>query len=141
MTHVRVGISVILCKESRILLGLRKGSHGAGTWAFPGGHLEMGESFSQCASRELLEETGMVVPPKHMLLFTEKSVTNDIFSDLLHYVTIYMTCRWQPNYGEPRVMEPDKCEQWKYFKSLEDMPADQLFLPIKNLAKDIQRIY
>lgn len=39
----------------------RKGSHGDGEWALPGGHLEMGESFEQCAVREVEEETGIMV--------------------------------------------------------------------------------
>ncbi len=48
------------CSKGReILLGQRKGAHGAGTWATPGGHLEFGESVKACATRELLEETGL----------------------------------------------------------------------------------
>lgn len=49
----KVGLSVIIRRKSKVLLGKRKNSHGAGTWCFPGGHLEYKESL-----RELKEETG-----------------------------------------------------------------------------------
>jgi 8-oxo-dGTP diphosphatase len=38
-----IGVAVIVMKDDRVLLGKRKNSHGADTWAFPGGHLEFNE--------------------------------------------------------------------------------------------------
>ena len=58
---VRVGVAVIIMRQNTILLGERIGSHGANTWATPGGHLEFGESVEQCAIREVFEETGLNV--------------------------------------------------------------------------------
>jgi 8-oxo-dGTP diphosphatase len=46
-----IGVAVIVIKDDKILLGKRKNSHGAGTWALPGGHLEFGESIKDCARR------------------------------------------------------------------------------------------
>ena len=57
-----VGIGVFVTHPDRpgcVLLSRRKTSAGAGTWALPGGHLELGESFEQCAVREAREETGL----------------------------------------------------------------------------------
>ena len=34
-----VGIGVMILKDRNVLLGQRKGSHGAGDYAFPGGHI------------------------------------------------------------------------------------------------------
>jgi 8-oxo-dGTP diphosphatase len=61
MERPRVGIGVIILKNGRVLLGKRKSSHGTGTWHFPGGHLEFGESLEDCSRREVLEETGMKI--------------------------------------------------------------------------------
>lgn len=52
---VRVGVGVIVkdpANPQNIFCGIRKGSHGAGMLALPGGHLEMMESWEDCASRE-----------------------------------------------------------------------------------------
>lgn len=40
-------------------------------WAFPGGHLESGESLSDCAIREMFEETGVQISQLHY-----KGITN-----------------------------------------------------------------
>ena len=57
--YPRVGVGVLVVRDGHLLLGQRRGSHGAGTWALPGGHLERGEDAVACGRRELLEETGL----------------------------------------------------------------------------------
>src|SRR5712692_1149689 len=59
--QLRVGVGVMILKNGKVLLGLRNGSHGAGEWAFPGGHFEYMETFEDCATRETLEECGVEI--------------------------------------------------------------------------------
>ncbi len=126
--EVRVGVAAVILREGRVLLGERTGSHGANTWATPGGHLELGESIEECAKRETLEETGLVVNS-----FKKLSFTNDIFEkENKHYVTLYVVASCSN--GEPQVMEPGKCKQWKWFE-LDELP-EPLFLPLTNLLKE-----
>ena len=125
MDRPKVGVGVLLIKNSKILLGKRKNAHGAGTWSPPGGHLEFGESFEECAMREVLEETGMQVKTTRRY-----SVTNDIFTyEHKHYITIFMIA--DSFIGEPKVLEPDKCESWEWF-DVHNLP-DNLFKPLENL--------
>ena len=108
--QAKVGVGVIIIRDGRILLGERHGSHGAGTWALPGGHLEFGESILSCARREVREETGLVVSSVSNAAFT-----NDIFEkEGKHYITLFVVAdKWR---GEPIVMEPDKCRRCSWFQ-------------------------
>jgi 8-oxo-dGTP diphosphatase len=120
-----VGVAVIIIKNGKVLLGKRKGSHGSGSWAFPGGHLEMNESIEECATREVFEETGISV--KNICYAT---FTNDIFKEeKKHYVTLFVVAEY--NGGDLRVKEPDKCEKWDWF--VWGKFPENLFLSLKNL--------
>lgn len=119
--QIRVGIGVIILNKNKILLGRRIANHNKDTWQSTGGHLEFGESFEECARREILEETGLQV--KNIRQIT---VTNDIFpKDNKHYVTIFMACEYES--GTPQALEPNKCAEWRWFDK--NKLPDNLFLP------------
>jgi len=123
----KVGVGVIIKKDNKVLLGKRKNSHGEGDWALPGGHLEFGESLVDCAEREVLEETSMLIENVKPSTFT-----NDIFTkEDKHYITLYVVCDWKS--GEVKRLEPEKCEMWKWFE-WENLPTP-LFIPMENLLK------
>jgi len=123
----KVGVGVIITKDNKILLGKRKNSHGDGTWCFPGGHLEFGESLEDCSIRETAEETGIKIKNIHF-----STITNDIFkNEDKHYITIFMLADYDS--GEVNLMEPEKCEKWAWF-DWNKLP-EPLFLPIQNLLK------
>jgi 8-oxo-dGTP diphosphatase len=104
----RVGVGVLVLREGRVLLGRRRGSHGASSWAPPGGHLEFGESADACARRELAEETGLVADR-----MVPAPYTVDLFpEEARHYVTLFVVAVGVA--GEPRALEPDKCEGWEW---------------------------
>jgi 8-oxo-dGTP diphosphatase len=126
----RVGIGVLIIKNSKILLGKRKNAHGAGTWAPPGGHLEFGESLEDCAKREVYEETGLEV-----ISVKRYSFTNDIFAEEhKHYISIFMLV--DTFNGEPKALEANKCEYWVWF-DVTNLPKN-LFKPLHNIILDEQ---
>ena len=123
MSSPQVGVGVLIVQNGRVLLGKRKGAHGAGTWSAPGGHLEFGESIDACARREVLEETGLEI---HDLQYGP--FTNNVFeNDKKHYVTVFVLAK-SAN-GEAQVLEPDKCEGWAWFEAL----PEPLFPPLETL--------
>ncbi len=87
---VSVGVGMIITRDDSVLLLRRKGVHGEGTWSTPGGHLEFGESFEECAVREAKEETNIEVTNVQF-----RAVTNDVFAaERKHYVTIWMEAKY-----------------------------------------------
>ncbi|HLJ80061.1 MAG TPA: NUDIX hydrolase [Ktedonobacterales bacterium] len=130
MNRPQVGVAVIIEQNERVLLLKRKGAHGAGTWAPPGGHLEFGESLEECAIRETLEETGVVIGNVQFV-----AITNDIFaSEQKHYVTIWVEGTYES--GQATVAYPDKVQEvaWASWSAL----PQPLFLPLQNLLSDRQ---
>ena len=93
-----------------------------GSWAPPGGHLEFGESVEACASRELLEETGL----KPLSLKLGPWVENLMENGEKHYITLFVFI--ESFEGEPAILEPDKCKGWEWF-AIESLPHP-LFSPI-----------
>ena len=123
--HPYVGIAAIVVRNNQVLIGKRKNAHDNGVWSFPGGHLEFGESWESCIKREVEEETGLKVKQINPAV-----PTNDIFvEEKLHYVKLFFEVECES--GEPRLAEPEKCAEWRWFK-WDNLPKD-LMLPIKNL--------
>lgn len=107
-TWPKVGVGIMVMKNGKALLGKRKGSHGTGKYAWPGGHMEHMESFEECAKREVREETGIEIKNIKLLRLLN-------FKDYSpkHYVDIGLIAEWKS--GEPKVLEPKKCESWNWF--------------------------
>jgi 8-oxo-dGTP diphosphatase len=122
----RVGVGVLVFRAGRVLLGQRLGSHGAGSWAPPGGHLEFGESAERCARRELFEETGLTLGALQPAPYTV-----DAFPEIgRHYVTLFVVAT--DSAGEPERREPTKCARWEWF-DWSALPAP-LFAPLASLC-------
>jgi len=121
----RVGVPVFVIRGDRFLLGRRRGAHGAGEWALPGGHLEFGETVDQCARREVLEETGLTLGE-----IRSGPWSNDLFAtEGKHYVTLFLLA--DAPIGEPELREPEKCEGWGWYRWAE-LP-EPLFQPLGSL--------
>lgn len=60
--------------------------------------MEVGESYFTCAERETLEEAGIEVKGEKLI-----GITNDIFDEKKHYITIFVSCRRVDETQEPQV--------------------------------------
>ncbi|MBU0636126.1 NUDIX domain-containing protein [Candidatus Micrarchaeota archaeon] len=114
MNNLKVGVGVMIFKNGKILLAKRKNAHGAGEFAFPGGHLEFGESFKGCARRETREECGIEIQNiRFLFLANLKQYVGK------HYCHVGLIADWKS--GEPQTLEPEKSENWNWF-SVDSLP-------------------
>lgn len=123
--ETRVGVGVLILRDGRVLLGERRGSHGAGTWAPPGGHLEPGESVERCARREALEETGLALGA----LRPGPYAVDDFPEIGRRYVTLFVLA--PDAAGEPERREPERCAGWAWYAW--DALPEPLFAPLATL--------
>ncbi|KAI7725598.1 hypothetical protein M8C21_033260 [Ambrosia artemisiifolia] len=124
-----IGVAVFILKDNKILFGRRRSLNiGAHTYALPGGHLEFRESFEECATREVKEETGLDI--KNIELLT---ATNHLLSDAVHLVIIYMRAQLTDPNQTPQNIEPDKCEGWDWY-DLNNLP-EPTFGPLREMLQ------
>lgn len=123
----KVGLGVVITRNNCVLIGKRIGAHGSGTWSIPGGHVEFGESWEECAHREVQEETGLTIQQVQFLGVTDDF---DIGEDK-HYVTIFMKAECE--HDEPNICEPDKYIDLHWCR-WEDIPSPR-FSPLQKLMQ------
>jgi mutator protein MutT len=85
----------LVFRDGKLLITQRlPEAHLGGLWEFPGGKLEVGESFEQCLRRELAEELGI------------EAQVHELVEELTHHYTErsvhlkFFRCRWLRH--EPR---------------------------------------
>ncbi|WP_340614969.1 nucleotide triphosphate diphosphatase NUDT15 [Xenorhabdus thailandensis] len=104
---VVVGVGVIIINDKgEILLGKRTSQH-APYWSIFGGHVDPGESFEECAIREIKEEIGLTIQdPKVYGICNNLETYRE---EGKHTVSVCLLAQYTG--GEPQLMEPEKCEQ------------------------------
>ncbi|HTW54141.1 MAG TPA: NUDIX domain-containing protein [Stellaceae bacterium] len=88
-------------KETQVLIVQRAQQPNAGRWGFPGGVLELGETVTEGAMRELNEETGIVAEAAGVLNVNDAISRDDEGRVQFHYVLIAVRGVWQSGEGEP----------------------------------------
>ena len=115
-----VGVHTVLIREDGyILLGLRSKdvNLAPNKWSTICGNLETGESAVDGAVREVAEEIGVVIDPRDMQFATVTHFVNDEGHGPA-FAMFFTATKWT---GEPRVMEPDKCDVLGWF-SPDELP-------------------
>lgn len=100
-----LAVHVFLVRDGNILLMRRAGSgYADGQLGLPAGHVDLGETLSACAIRELAEELGVVLDsaelrPGGTMFRRSLEPRLDIFFTATEWV------------GTPKICEPHKCSE------------------------------
>lgn len=110
---------LILNEKNQVLLQKRTDN---GFWGYPGGSMELGESFEACAKREALEETGLEC--MELAYFTHMSGEKMHYTypngDEVYISEVVFLCRKYQ--GELKVQETEVQEQ--RFFDLDKLPEN-----------------
>lgn len=119
-TEPRVGTGVWIRKDGKVLMGLRNGKYGAGTWCPPGGHINMFETMIDCVRRETREEASIEIENIKFI-----NALENIWREIgTHYITPFFVADWKS--GEP-IPQPEEFDRWEWF-AWEGLP-EPLFRP------------
>lgn len=114
MRHSLIPASYVFLRKGNTFLFSRRFQTGYedGKWSLPAGHVEKGETFTQCMIREAKEEIGVDILESdlhvaHVLQRDSGTKENDHRMDIF-----FVTEKWQ---GEPKILEPNKCDGLEWF--------------------------
>lgn len=111
-------VYLLLIKDGKVLL-LRRFNTGYedGNYSLPAGHADGGESFTAAMVREAKEEIDVEVRAEDMALahIMHRNAADGERVDLF-----FRADKWE---GEPRIMEPHKCDELKWC-GISELPAN-----------------
>lgn len=127
MRVLHVVAAALVDGEGRVLLAQRpEGKPLAGTWEFPGGKLEPGESPETALLRELDEELGITAGPLEPFTFVSHAYPD------FHLVMLLYWCRqWQ---GEPHGRD-GQALRWERPQAMAALPMPPADVPLVEALK------
>lgn len=110
---------LILVVDGNILLSRRFNTgYEDGNYSLPAGHVEEGETLTECVAREAREEIGVMVPPDHYtLVHVMHRKHMDIRMDFFFVAQI--------ENQRPVIREPEKCDDLRWFP-LKKLPVNTI---------------
>jgi 8-oxo-dGTP diphosphatase len=104
----KIVVAAVMERDGHILIARRKrGKQHPGSWEFPGGTLEEGETPEQCLERELREELAITIEIGGLFCTSEHSYAPDFTMRLLAYRTTFIAGNFNLNdHEEIRWVKP-----------------------------------
>lgn len=127
----RLRVGVVLIKGNEILLAYHSYKNES-YWVLPGGALEKNETLTECAIREVREETNLEIKVRD-LLFVDEAVSKD---QSLHWIQIVF---WGEITGGELNSKPKGLFQGAKFIDIDELVRINFYPKI--IAEEIKRAY
>ena len=117
MKNIRVGCSVLINHNNKLLLGIRDKEPNKGMMITPGGGVELFEPMENTVKREILEETGLeICDIKQLKTYEIINSPNE------HRIIIY----WSANYKGNLINSASDLKNAKFYTKLEIQQLEKL---------------
>ncbi len=113
ITPEQLCVFAFIRKENKVLMGLREYIKYKPVWTYPGGRGQLDETLIDSLKREIAEEIGVSEITPIRVIGQKDGVKN---GDRVYFVECKIS-------GEPRLMEPEKFKEWKWFP-FNDLPEN-----------------
>jgi mutator protein MutT len=113
---IGVGVGAIIFNdEGKVFLNKRgqNARNERGKWEFPGGGVRFGEKLEDAIKREIKEEFNIEIEILDQLKVSDHIIENEG----QHWVSPTFVTKLVA--GEPKIMEPDKCDEFKWVDIVE----------------------
>ena len=109
--YIGVGVGAFILNENNELLLLKRAVPAEkGCWSIPGGRLEMFETLEHAVIREIKEETNLDIEVINLMGICDHIIK----AEDAHWVATNYLCKIKS--GKAKIMEPDKCQGYKFCK-------------------------
>lgn len=114
-----IGVHALIVKDGCILLVKRAKEPKKGMWGIPGGRLELGETYSEAAKRELLEECSIEIEIERLLDVTDYILRDEQHRIAYHFVLIYLLAQYQS--GSVKAQSDAEEAKWVPFEKIAEL--------------------
>jgi 8-oxo-dGTP diphosphatase len=120
----RVGVGAVVCHKGAVLLVRRAAPPFKGEWAVPGGRVELGETLSAAAEREVLEETAVRIRAGNPVYTFEHIERDETGAVKFHYVVVDLEGEYLD--GDPRAGDDAGEAAWVRFGEMGSLPVNAI---------------
>jgi 8-oxo-dGTP diphosphatase len=137
--YIGIGCGALIINNKNETLLMKRGpmsKNEIGFWSKPGGSVEFGEKVENAIKREIKEELDIEIELIKFLDYTDHIIK----SENQHWIAFNYLAKIIK--GEPKIMEPDKHDEIKWF-SLDDLPdniTQTTKEPIEKYLKSLRNI-